>query len=67
MAHLRLPAVEGQAGERIPEGLPPVVDFHVHVFPDLPLDAVRDWFRTDFSPTFPTPGSVNCSAWRQGR
>ncbi len=28
----------------IPEGLPPVVDAHVHIFPDNIFSAIRSWF-----------------------
>lgn len=31
-------------GARVPGGLPPVVDAHVHVFPDPVFDAVWRWF-----------------------
>jgi len=31
-------------GDRIPPGLPPVVDSHVHVFPEPLMGAVRSWF-----------------------
>ena len=41
-----LPALDDPEGERVPEGLPPVVDGHVHVFPEPLMAAVRDWFDT---------------------
>lgn len=44
MASLPLPPIDDQAGERVPDFLPPVVDAHVHVFPDPLFDAVRAWF-----------------------
>lgn len=40
----RLPALDDPEGNRVPEGLPPVVDAHVHVFPDPLMAAVRRWF-----------------------
>ncbi len=39
-----LPALDDPEGVRVPEGLPPVVDAHVHVFPDRLMEAVRGWF-----------------------
>ena len=33
-------------GNRVPSGLPPVVDAHVHVFPDPIFKAVWEWFGT---------------------
>ena len=44
MTTLPLTAADDDAGEQIPEGLPPVIDAHVHVFPDALFDAVWDWF-----------------------
>jgi predicted TIM-barrel fold metal-dependent hydrolase len=31
-------------GERLPSGLPPVIDAHVHLFPDAVFDAIWRWF-----------------------
>ena len=39
-----LPALDDPEGERVCLDLPPVVDAHVHVFPDSLMDAVRGWF-----------------------
>lgn len=39
-----LPAVEDQEGERVPGGLPPVMDAHVHLFPDALFEAIWAWF-----------------------
>jgi hypothetical protein len=39
-----LPAIADEEGARIPDGLPPVVDAHVHVFPDRLFQAIWDWF-----------------------
>jgi len=39
-----LPALDDEEGPRLPEGLPPVVDAHVHLFPDPVFEAVWRWF-----------------------
>ncbi|HYO56472.1 amidohydrolase family protein [Archangium sp.] len=39
-----LPALDDEEGPRLPEGLPPVVDAHVHLFPDGVFEAVWRWF-----------------------
>ncbi|HEX8820856.1 MAG TPA: amidohydrolase family protein [Archangium sp.] len=39
-----LPALEDEEGPRLPEGLPPVVDAHIHLFPDPVFEAVWRWF-----------------------
>lgn len=39
-----LPAVHDPEGEKVPTGLPPVVDAHVHVFPDDLSIAIQGWF-----------------------
>jgi len=39
-----LPALDDTEGERVFTDLPPVLDAHVHVFPDGLMDAVRGWF-----------------------
>lgn len=41
---LPLPALDDEEGPRLPEGLPPVVDAHVHLFPDGVFEAVWRWF-----------------------
>lgn len=41
---LPLPALDDVEGERLPDDLPPLVDAHVHVFPDRIFDAVWRWF-----------------------
>jgi predicted TIM-barrel fold metal-dependent hydrolase len=41
---LPLPAVNDEEGLRLPEGLPPVVDAHVHLFPDPVAEAIWRWF-----------------------
>lgn len=39
-----LPFFDDPDGDRVPGGLPPVVDAHVHVFPDSLFGAVQQWF-----------------------
>jgi len=41
---LPLPALNDPEGESVPDHLPPVVDAHVHIFPDALFDAVWGWF-----------------------
>jgi uncharacterized protein len=41
---LPLPAVHDKEGDRVPAGLPLVVDAHVHLFPPGLFDAVWGWF-----------------------
>jgi len=36
--------VEEAEGARVPEGLPPVIDAHVHLFPDRVFAAIWRWF-----------------------
>lgn len=43
---LPLPAVNDEEGPRLPDLLPPVVDAHVHLFPDGVFDALWKWFDT---------------------
>ena len=39
-----LPAIKDPEGDRVPEFLPPVVDAHVHLFPDNLFTAIWHWF-----------------------
>ena len=41
---LPLPSLNDAEGERLPRGLPPVVDAHVHLFPERVFEAVWRWF-----------------------
>jgi len=41
---LPLSALHDEEGDKVAEGSPPVVDAHVHVFPDALFKAVRLWF-----------------------
>jgi predicted TIM-barrel fold metal-dependent hydrolase len=40
----KLDAVDDVEGARLPEGLPPVIDAHVHLFPPPLCDALWRWF-----------------------
>ena len=44
MLNAPLPALDDMEGKTIPKGVGPVVDAHVHVFPDALFTAVWDWF-----------------------
>ena len=39
-----LPALNDAEGDRIPDALPPIIDAHVHIFPDGIFQSVRNWF-----------------------
>lgn len=39
-----LPGLDDPEGARLPTALPPVVDAHVHLFPDRVFDAIWRWF-----------------------
>jgi uncharacterized protein len=39
-----LPSIDEREGEYVPEGLPAVVDAHVHIFPDNIFSAIWSWF-----------------------
>lgn len=39
-----LPALDDPEGEHLSSGLPPVIDAHVHLFPDAVFDAIWRWF-----------------------
>src|SRR4051812_39837978 len=47
---LPLPAVNDEEGPRLPDLFPPVVDAHVHLFPDGVFDALWKWFDTNAWP-----------------
>jgi predicted TIM-barrel fold metal-dependent hydrolase len=44
MLHSKLPLIKDAEGDRVPAGLGPVVDAHVHVFPSGIFSAVWQWF-----------------------
>jgi hypothetical protein len=44
MLNSNLKSLNDPEGKSIPEGLPPVVDAHVHIFPDNIFSAIRTWF-----------------------
>ena len=39
-----MPSINDKEGSKIPDGLPPVVDAHVHIFPHHIFAAIRKWF-----------------------
>lgn len=39
-----LPRIDDEEGERLAGSLPPVVDAHVHIFPDRMFEAIWRWF-----------------------
>jgi predicted TIM-barrel fold metal-dependent hydrolase len=39
-----LPSIDDAEGERVPQGLPPVIDAHVHIFPANIFSAIWAWF-----------------------
>lgn len=41
-----MPAVNDREGDFVPQGLPPVIDAHVHVFPQGVFSALWKWFDT---------------------
>src|SRR5438105_15918582 len=41
---LPMAGLDDHEGPALPEGLPPVVDAHVHVFPDAIFEAIWRWF-----------------------
>ena len=44
MLNRELPALDDPEGESVPYGLPPVIDAHVHVFPEKIFQSVWAWF-----------------------
>jgi len=44
MLNTELPFLNDPEGDRLPQGLPRVIDAHVHIFPDKIFSAVRNWF-----------------------
>lgn len=39
-----LKGIDDKEGKTVPEGIPPVIDAHVHVFPDTIFSAIWTWF-----------------------
>jgi len=39
-----MPSLNDPEGDRVLDSLPPVIDAHVHVFPDSLFEAIRRWF-----------------------
>ncbi len=44
MLQPNMPSLNDKEGSTVPEGLPPVIDGHVHIFPGSIFSAVRKWF-----------------------
>lgn len=44
MLHPKLPFFNDTEGHKIPDGLPKVIDSHVHIFPDKIFSSVWSWF-----------------------
>lgn len=40
----KIPLLQDREGTRVPFGLPPVIDAHVHIFPDRIAEAIWCWF-----------------------
>lgn len=41
-----LPGLDDPEGDSVPSGLPPVIDAHVHLFPDWLFEPIWQWFDT---------------------
>jgi predicted TIM-barrel fold metal-dependent hydrolase len=39
-----MPIFKDQEGQKIPAGLPPIIDAHVHIFPHNIFSSIRKWF-----------------------
>lgn len=39
-----LPSISDEEGAKVPSGLPPAIDAHVHIFPRGIFSAIRQWF-----------------------
>jgi hypothetical protein len=44
MLHANMPYPDDPEGPCVPDGLPPIIDAHVHVFPEALFAAVHKWF-----------------------
>ena len=44
MLRPKMPSVDDQEGSKVPAGLPPVIDAHVHISPSSIFSAIRKWF-----------------------
>jgi len=40
----KMPGIDDEEGARVPDGLPPIVDTHVHAFPDKVFESLWRWF-----------------------
>lgn len=46
MLRPKMPTLADKEGAAVPDGLPPVIDTHVHIFPRAVFSAVWKWFET---------------------
>ena len=44
MLRPKMPSVNDQEGSKVPVGLPPLIDAHVHIFPGSIFSSIRKWF-----------------------
>ena len=44
MLKANMPSFNDEEGSKLPDGLPPVIDAHVHIFPGSIFSAIRKWF-----------------------
>ena len=44
MLQTNMPSFDDQEDSNLPKGFPPVIDAHVHIFPDVIFSSVRRWF-----------------------
>ena len=44
MLKSKMPSFDDREGTKVPTGLPPVIDAHIHVFPRGIFSAIRRWF-----------------------
>ena len=54
MINTPLPGIDDPEGAGIPASSPPVIDAHVHLFPDVLFEAIWQWFdqvRVAYSPS----------------
>ncbi len=44
MLKTNMPSINDREGSKLPDGLPSVIDAHVHIFPHDIFSAIRKWF-----------------------
>ena len=62
-----LPALDDAEAERVPPGLPPVVDAHVHLFPEGLFTAIWSWFDRHGWPVRYRLSTEQLATYLQGR